>query len=75
MSYIDYGNSEVVSRSAVVELPVDLQSPSLAKKYKFWGFHVSSDHDSQHFKQVRLLSSLSLRCWDDYKDVPVVFFH
>ncbi|XP_062322758.1 serine/threonine kinase 31 isoform X2 [Osmerus eperlanus] len=51
VSYIDYGNSEVVSRSAVVELPVDLQSPSLAKKYKFWGFHVSSDHDSQHFKQ------------------------
>ncbi|KAJ8415906.1 hypothetical protein AAFF_G00404630 [Aldrovandia affinis] len=51
VAYIDYGNMEAVSRSALVELPEDLQIVSLAKKYKFWGFHVSSDQDSPHFLQ------------------------
>ncbi|XP_029602487.1 serine/threonine-protein kinase 31-like [Salmo trutta] len=52
VSYIDYGNTEFVSRSALVELPGELQSPCLAKKYKFWGFNVSTDQDSAHFLQV-----------------------
>ncbi|XP_064204999.1 serine/threonine kinase 31 isoform X2 [Anguilla rostrata] len=51
VSYIDYGNTEAISRSALVELSEDLQTASLAKKYKFWGFHVSSDQDSPHFLQ------------------------
>ncbi|XP_028835235.1 serine/threonine-protein kinase 31 [Denticeps clupeoides] len=49
--YIDYGNSEAVSRSGLVELPEDLQTAPLAKKYKFWGFHVYSEQDSLHFQQ------------------------
>lgn len=52
MCYIDYGNTELVSRSSLVELPEDLQTGCLAKKYKFWGFHLNSDEDSQHFVQV-----------------------
>ncbi|XP_036394625.1 serine/threonine-protein kinase 31-like [Megalops cyprinoides] len=51
VSYLDYGNMEAVSRSALVELPEELQTDSLAKKYKFWGFHVSSDEDSPHYLQ------------------------
>ncbi|XP_029602615.1 serine/threonine-protein kinase 31 isoform X4 [Salmo trutta] len=51
VSYIDYGNTEFVSRSALVELPGELQSPCLAKKYKFWGFNVSTDQNSAHFLQ------------------------
>ncbi|XP_061106171.1 serine/threonine kinase 31 isoform X2 [Conger conger] len=51
VSYMDYGNTEVISRSALVELSEGLQTASLAKKYRFWGFHVSSDQDSAHFLQ------------------------
>ncbi|KAI4887877.1 hypothetical protein NFI96_015089, partial [Prochilodus magdalenae] len=51
VSYIDYGNTEVVGRSDLVELPEGLQSPALAKKYKFWGFHLSSEQDSPHYVQ------------------------
>ncbi|KAK1795245.1 hypothetical protein P4O66_010425 [Electrophorus voltai] len=51
VSYVDYGNTEVVGRSDLVELPDDLQSAALAKKYKFWGFHLSSEQDSPHFSQ------------------------
>ncbi|XP_071004188.1 serine/threonine-protein kinase 31 [Oncorhynchus clarkii lewisi] len=51
VSYIDYGNTELVSRSALVELPGDLQAPCLVKKYKFQGFSVSTDQDSAHFLQ------------------------
>ncbi|KAK9960598.1 hypothetical protein ABG768_008444 [Culter alburnus] len=49
--YIDYGNMEIVSRSDLVELPEELQTTGLAKKYKFWGFHVSSEQDSPLFSQ------------------------
>ncbi|XP_067305868.1 serine/threonine-protein kinase 31-like [Pseudorasbora parva] len=49
--YIDYGNMEIVSRSDLVELPEELQTTGLAKKYKFWGFHVSSEQDSPIFAQ------------------------
>ncbi|XP_067249120.1 serine/threonine-protein kinase 31-like [Chanodichthys erythropterus] len=49
--YIDYGNLEIVSRSDLVELPEELQTTGLAKKYKFWGFHVSSEQDSPLFSQ------------------------
>ncbi|XP_076826806.1 serine/threonine-protein kinase 31 [Brachyhypopomus gauderio] len=51
VSYVDYGNTEVVDRSDLVELPEDLQSPALAKKYKFWAFHLPSDQDSPHYSQ------------------------
>ncbi|KAL7887538.1 hypothetical protein AOLI_G00052590 [Acnodon oligacanthus] len=51
VSYVDYGNTEIVGRSDLVELPESLQSPALAKKYKFWGFHLSSEQDSPHYLQ------------------------
>ncbi|KAJ1138056.1 hypothetical protein NDU88_004447 [Pleurodeles waltl] len=40
VTYIDYGNSEMLNRSSIVELPNDLQFPSLAKKYRLWGLHL-----------------------------------
>ncbi|XP_043117691.1 serine/threonine-protein kinase 31-like [Puntigrus tetrazona] len=49
--YIDYGNTEIVGRSDLVELPEELQTTGLAKKYKFWGFHVSSEQESPTFSQ------------------------
>ncbi|KAJ8354465.1 hypothetical protein SKAU_G00220320 [Synaphobranchus kaupii] len=66
VSYIDYGNTEAISRSALVELSEDLQTVNLAKKYKFWGFHISSDQDSPHFLQGKtflhnLISGKKLR--------------
>ncbi|KAL0985456.1 hypothetical protein UPYG_G00157130 [Umbra pygmaea] len=51
VSYIDYGNTEFVSRSGLVELPEDLHSPCFSKKYKFWGVQLSSDKDTPHFQQ------------------------
>ncbi|TRY94305.1 hypothetical protein DNTS_030385 [Danionella cerebrum] len=42
---------EIVSRSDLVDLPEELQTSGLAKKYKFWGFHVSSEQDSPLFSQ------------------------
>ncbi|KAJ8290666.1 hypothetical protein GJAV_G00016090 [Gymnothorax javanicus] len=51
VSYVDYGNTETISKATLVELSEDLQAASLAKKYKFWGFHITSDQDSPHFLQ------------------------
>lgn len=44
--YIDFGNMEIVSRSDLVELPEELQTAGLAKKYRFWGIHASSEQDT-----------------------------
>ena len=52
MFYVDYGNSETVAGSVLVELPDELQSAPLAKKYRFWGFHPPSDQDAAHLQQV-----------------------
>ncbi|KAG7335125.1 hypothetical protein KOW79_001721 [Hemibagrus wyckioides] len=49
--YIDYGNEEVVRRSDLVELPEDLQSQALAKRYKFWGYHLANEQDSPQCSQ------------------------
>ncbi|KAM9457020.1 serine/threonine-protein kinase 31 isoform 2-T2 [Clarias gariepinus] len=51
VAYIDYGNEEVVARSDLVELPGDLNSAALAKRYQFWGFHLASEPDSPHYFQ------------------------
>ncbi|TSK87587.1 Serine/threonine-protein kinase 31 [Bagarius yarrelli] len=51
VAYIDYGNEEVVGRSDLVDLPADFQSDALAKRYKFWGFHLASEHDSLLYSQ------------------------
>ncbi|XP_041421906.1 serine/threonine-protein kinase 31 isoform X3 [Xenopus laevis] len=39
-TYIDYGNSEVLNRSSIVELPDDLQFPAIGQKYRLWGLQL-----------------------------------
>ncbi|KAM6134767.1 LOW QUALITY PROTEIN: serine/threonine-protein kinase 31 [Pterocles gutturalis] len=57
--YIDYRNSEVLSRSDIVEIPPNLQCPSVAQKYRLWGLQVPTDQDLNMFEQgKKFLSSL-----------------
>ncbi|NWJ05268.1 STK31 kinase, partial [Crypturellus undulatus] len=49
--YIDYGNSEVLNRSEIVEIPAHLQCPSVAKKYRLWGLQIPTDHNLNMFDQ------------------------
>ncbi|XP_067326360.1 serine/threonine-protein kinase 31 [Anolis sagrei] len=57
--YIDYGNSEILVRSEIVELPENLQFPSVAKKYRLWGLQMLVNHDVNQFDQGRkFLNSL-----------------
>ncbi|XP_074999667.1 serine/threonine-protein kinase 31 [Calonectris borealis] len=57
--YIDYGNSEVLNRSDIVEIPPNLQCPSVAKKYRLWGLQLPTDQNLNMFDQgKKFLSSL-----------------
>ncbi|KAM9302493.1 serine/threonine-protein kinase 31 [Morus bassanus] len=57
--YIDYGNSEVLNRSDIVEIPPNLQCPSVAKKYRLWGLQIPNDQNLNMFDQgKKFLSSL-----------------
>ncbi|NXS42581.1 STK31 kinase, partial [Balaeniceps rex] len=57
--YIDYGNSEVLNRSDIVEIPPNLQCPSVAKKYRLWGLQIPTDQNLNMFDQgKKFLSSL-----------------
>ncbi|XP_042658179.1 serine/threonine-protein kinase 31 isoform X3 [Tyto alba] len=57
--YIDYGNSEVLNRSDIVEIPPNLQCPSVAKKYRLWGLQIPYDQNLNTFDQgKKFLSSL-----------------
>ncbi|XP_063003664.1 serine/threonine-protein kinase 31 [Elgaria multicarinata webbii] len=57
--YIDYGNSEILCRSEIVEIPADLQFPSVAKKYRLWGLQIPANQDLNQFDQGRkFLNSL-----------------
>uniref|UniRef100_A0A8B9PCB0 Serine/threonine kinase 31 n=1 Tax=Apteryx owenii TaxID=8824 RepID=A0A8B9PCB0_APTOW len=57
--YIDYGNSEILNRSEIVEIPVNLQCPSVAKKYKLWGLQIPTDQNLNMFDQgKKFLGSL-----------------
>ncbi|KAM6281320.1 serine/threonine-protein kinase 31 [Porphyrio hochstetteri] len=57
--YIDYGNSEVLNRSEIVEIPPNLQCPSIAKKYRLWGLQVPVDQNLNMFDQgKKFLGSL-----------------
>ncbi|XP_031445972.1 serine/threonine-protein kinase 31 isoform X1 [Phasianus colchicus] len=49
--YIDYGNSEVINRSEIVEIPENLQYPSVAKKYRLWGLQLPADQNLNMFDQ------------------------
>ncbi|XP_075275265.1 serine/threonine-protein kinase 31 isoform X7 [Opisthocomus hoazin] len=57
--YIDYGNSEVLNRSDIVEIPTNLQCPGVAKKYRLWGLQIPTDQNLNMFDQgKKFLSSL-----------------
>ncbi|NXG33992.1 STK31 kinase, partial [Dromaius novaehollandiae] len=57
--YIDYGNSEILNRSEIVEIPANLQCPSVAKKYKLWGLQIPTDQNLNMFDQgKKFLDSL-----------------
>ncbi|KAM9387489.1 serine/threonine-protein kinase 31 [Phaethornis superciliosus] len=57
--YIDFGNSEVLNRSDIVEIPPNLQCPSVAQKYRLWGLRLSADENLNMFDQgKKFLSSL-----------------
>uniref|UniRef100_G1NDN0 Serine/threonine kinase 31 n=1 Tax=Meleagris gallopavo TaxID=9103 RepID=G1NDN0_MELGA len=49
--YIDYGNSEIINRSEIVEIPENLQYPSVAKKYRLWGLQLPADQNLNMFDQ------------------------
>nr|XP_003935179.1 serine/threonine-protein kinase 31 isoform X2 [Saimiri boliviensis boliviensis]XP_010343986.1 serine/threonine-protein kinase 31 isoform X2 [Saimiri boliviensis boliviensis] len=51
--YIDYGNTEILNRSDIVEIPLELQFSSVAKKYKLWGLQIPSNQEVTHFDQGR----------------------
>uniref|UniRef100_A0A8C4UTX2 Tudor domain-containing protein n=1 Tax=Falco tinnunculus TaxID=100819 RepID=A0A8C4UTX2_FALTI len=50
--HIDYGNSEVLNRSDIVEIPSNLQCPSVAKKYRLWGLRILTDQNLSRFDQL-----------------------
>ncbi|XP_049637397.1 serine/threonine-protein kinase 31-like [Suncus etruscus] len=51
--YVDYGNTEILSRSDIVDIPVDLQFSGVAKKYRLWGLQVPSSQVVTQFDQGR----------------------
>ncbi|XP_042717389.2 serine/threonine-protein kinase 31 isoform X5 [Chrysemys picta bellii] len=51
--YIDYGNSEILNRSEIVEIPENLQFPNIAKKYRLWGLQIPPDQDLNQFDEGR----------------------
>ncbi|NXT46736.1 STK31 kinase, partial [Pluvianellus socialis] len=57
--YIDYGNSEVLNRSDIVEIPPNLQCPRVAEKYRLWGLQIPADQNLNMFDEgKKFLSSL-----------------
>ncbi|GAB1290810.1 Serine/threonine-protein kinase 31 [Apodemus speciosus] len=49
--YIDYGNTEILNRSDIVEIPPELQFSSIAKKYRLWGLQIPSGQEVTQFDQ------------------------
>ncbi|NXJ16000.1 STK31 kinase, partial [Odontophorus gujanensis] len=57
--YIDYGNSEIINRSEIVEIPENLQYPSVAKRYRLWGLQLPANQNLNMFDQgKKFLGSL-----------------
>ncbi|NXG42386.1 STK31 kinase, partial [Psilopogon haemacephalus] len=58
--YVDYGNSEVLNRSDIVEIPSKLECPGAAKKYRLWGLQIPNSQNLNMFDQgKKFLSSLT----------------
>ncbi|XP_056375781.1 serine/threonine-protein kinase 31 isoform X2 [Hyla sarda] len=76
LTYIDYGNSEVLERSSIVELPEELQSPPIAQKYRLWGLQLQTASDiEQGIKFLTQLvgdKTISVQQKATYKDGTVV---
>ncbi|XP_007944719.1 serine/threonine-protein kinase 31 [Orycteropus afer afer] len=53
VTYIDYGNTEILNRSDIVEIPLELQFSSVAKKYRLWGLQIPSGQEVTQFDQGR----------------------
>ncbi|XP_038625453.1 serine/threonine-protein kinase 31 [Tachyglossus aculeatus] len=53
VTYIDYGNKEILSRSQIVELPMSLQFPNVAKRYRLWGLQIPADQNVVQLDQGR----------------------
>ncbi|XP_037365146.1 serine/threonine-protein kinase 31 isoform X2 [Talpa occidentalis] len=77
--YIDYGNTEILNRSDIVEIPLDLQFSSVAKKYRLWGLQIPSGQEVNQFDQGRtFLASLifekeiKMRIKATYQDGTVI---
>ncbi|XP_069814882.1 serine/threonine-protein kinase 31 isoform X2 [Dendropsophus ebraccatus] len=56
VTYIDYGNSEVLDKSSIVELPEELQSPPIARKYRLWGLKLQTASDIE--QGIKFLAQL-----------------
>ncbi|XP_063777752.1 serine/threonine-protein kinase 31 isoform X2 [Pseudophryne corroboree] len=56
VTYIDYGNSEILNRSSIVDLPDDLQIPAVAQKYRLWGLQLQTAVDIE--QGLKFLSKL-----------------
>ncbi|NXU51577.1 STK31 kinase, partial [Turnix velox] len=57
--YIDYGNSEVLNRSDIVEIPPYLQCPGIARKYRLWGLQMPTEQNLNKFDEgKKFLSTL-----------------
>ncbi|KAG8443007.1 hypothetical protein GDO86_011720 [Hymenochirus boettgeri] len=74
--YIDYGNSEVLNRSSIVDLPNDLQFPAIAQKYRLWGLQLQDYNDlDQGQKFLNNLigdKKISVKKKVNYKDGTIV---
>ncbi|XP_073755068.1 serine/threonine-protein kinase 31 isoform X14 [Callorhinus ursinus] len=58
--YIDYGNTEILNRSDIVEIPLDLQFSSVAKKYRLWGLQIPSGQEVTQFDQAKKATTMDL---------------
>ncbi|XP_017655728.1 serine/threonine-protein kinase 31 [Nannospalax galili] len=77
--YIDYGNTEILNRSDIVEIPLELQFSSIAKKYRLWGLQIPSGQEVTQFDQGRtFLGSLTfekeikMRIKASYQDGTII---
>ncbi|XP_072268613.1 serine/threonine-protein kinase 31 [Pyxicephalus adspersus] len=76
VTYIDYGNSEILNRSDIVELPEHLQMPPVAQKYRLWGLkiHSSSDIEQglQFLSKMIADKQITMQKKTAYKDGTIV---
>ncbi|XP_063309199.1 serine/threonine-protein kinase 31 [Pelobates fuscus] len=76
VTYVDYGNSEILNRSSIVELPEDLQFSPVAQKYRLWGLQLKTRTDIE--QGLKLLATLiadkqiSVQQKATYKDGTVI---